>query len=165
MQKLKHTRYWIVCLLLLAAVSCTKERHNYEDFIKNGPIVYPGRADTVLAMAGKERVQLSWAVPSDLNITDYKVFWNFGTDSLSVPGRKPATGDSLKIFINNLPEGSYSFTVYSYDEERHKSVGTQTIGNAYGPIFSSTIFNRSVLNKKMETATNTVRVAWVGLYK
>jgi hypothetical protein len=156
-------RSLIIFLLIFTMLSCGKEHYQYEDFIKNGPIVYPGRADTVIALAGHNRIQLSWAVPSDLNITDYKVFWNFGADSLAVAGRKPGNGDSVKLYIDNLTEGSYSFNVYSYDKAGHKSVSTQTIGNVYGPIFSSTIYNRSIRSHVKDTLDFTLYVEWVGL--
>lgn len=156
-------KYSISCLVLFTVLSCSKMNHTYEKFIKDGPIVYPGRADSVLAQAGKERMLLSWAIPSDLNITGYQVFWNFGGDSLAVPGRKPGTGDSVKLYIGNLPEGSYSFTVYSYDRDGHRSVGTHVIGNVYGNVFASTIFNRPISSMKKEETASRVLVAWVGL--
>jgi hypothetical protein len=163
MQLLKHTKYWIVGLALLILVSCNKDYYQYEKYISKGPIVYPGRADSVIVLAGKERVRLSWAVPSDLNIMNYKVFWNFGTDSLSVPGRTPVTGDSVKIYVDKLAEGSYSFTVHSYDKEGRRSVGSQAFGNVYGPIFSSTVYNRPIRTANKNTVASRLEVAWVGL--
>lgn len=163
MQLLKHTKYWIAGVALLLMAACEKDYYQYEKYIANGPIVYPGRPDTVQALAGKERIQLKWKVPSDLNITGYKVFWNFGVDSLSVPGRTNGSTDSVTIYINNLSQGAYSFTVYAYDKPGHRSVGTQAIGNVYGSIFTSTIFNRPYSTLKKETATSKLSVAWVGL--
>ena len=163
MKQLKVIIYWLTGFLLLTAVSCKKDYHNFEKFISNGPVVYPGRPDSTVALAGKNRVQLKWPVPSDLNILNYKVFWNFGADSLLVTGRTPATGDSIKIYIANLVEGSYSFTVRSYDKEDRRSVGTQAFGNVYGDIFSSTIFNRPVRTKTLDTKTSTASIAWVGI--
>lgn len=163
MQQLKYTRYCLAFLALLAMMACNKKYHNYEHFIDDGPIVYPGRADSLQALAGNERILLAWAVPSDLNITQYKVFWNFGTDSLTIPGRQPTSSDSVKLFVNGMAQGSYSFTVYSYDKEGHRSVGTHAIGNVYGSIFSSTIFNRPISSLKRDVAASTLTVAWVGL--
>jgi len=163
MQLLKHIKYGMAGLLLLMIVACDKDYYQYEKYINKGPIVYPGRADSVVILAGKERVQLRWAVPSDLNIVNYKVFWNFGTDSLSVPGRTPATGDSIKIFVANLAEGSYSFAVHSYDAGGRRSVGSQAFGNAYGSIFASTVYNRPIRTIKKDAVASRLEVAWVGL--
>jgi hypothetical protein len=162
MQLLKHEISWLAMVTLLLTAACTKDYKNYGQFIKDGPIVYPGRADTVQALAGKERILLKWAIPTDLNITGYKVFWNFAGDSLEVPGRKPVTGDSIKIYINSLVQGSYNFTVYSYDGTGHRSVGTNAIGNVYGSIFSSSILTRSLLGQTKDAARSILRVGWVG---
>jgi hypothetical protein len=163
MRFLKYKIYGLAFLTLLAAGACTKQYKNYDNFINGGPIVYPGRADSVQALSGNERILLKWAVPSDGNITRYKIFWNFNGDSLDVPGRKPVTGDSVKIYINSLPEGAYNFTVYSYDGKGHRSVGTNAIGNVYGSIFSSTIFTRPIRGLQRDTAGATLNVGWVGL--
>jgi hypothetical protein len=160
---MKYIKGVIACLMICTVLSCGKSYFQYEHFIDDGPIVYPGRADTVLALAGHNRIQLSWAVPSDLNITDYKVFWNFGADSLTVAGRKPGSADSVKLFIDNLQEGSYSFNVYTYDKDGHKSVATQTTGNVYGNIFSSTIYNRPIRSSVKDTKNFNLMVEWVGL--
>lgn len=163
MQLLKYTKYWIAGLALFVLTACGKEHYQYEKYIENGPIVYPGRADTLLAKAGKERIQLSWAVPSDLNITGYKLFWNFGADSLPLPGRSGDHDDTLSVYVNNLPEGAYSFTLYSYDAQGHRSVGTQAFGYVYGPVFASTIFNRPIRNLRRAATGDSLIVAWVGL--
>jgi hypothetical protein len=158
--QLLHKTYWLLSLILFTT-ACTKDYKNYEQFIKDGPIVYPGRADTVQALAGKERILLKWAVPSDLNITNYKIYWNFGGDSLDIQGRKPVAGDSIKIYINNLVQGSYNFTVYSFDGAGHRSIGSNTIGNVYGSIFSSSILTRSVLGQTKDVARSILRIGWV----
>lgn len=162
MQLRKQTKYWLVGLLLMAA-ACGKKYYHYDNYIKNGPIVFPGRPDSVVALAGKGRVLLKWAVPTDMNIIGYKAFWNFGTDSLPVPGRTPSGTDSVRQYVSNLPEGAYSFTVYAYDKEGHRSVGASTIGNVYGSIFSSIIYNRPVRTKTLDAKTSKVSIAWVGL--
>lgn len=163
MQQLKYKRYGIACLVLFAALSCSKMDSTYERFIKDGPIVYPGRVDSVQAFAGNRRALLTWAIPSDQNITSYKVFWNFGADSLSLPGTKPAGEDSVRVYIDSLHEGTYNFTVYSYDKDGHRSVGTNVTGSAYGPVFLSTISNRPIRTLKKDAPASSIIVAWVGL--
>lgn len=163
MKQLKRVKYWMAGLALLGIVSCGKDYYRYEKYIENGPIVYPGRPDTLVALAGKERILLKWKVPSDLNVTGYKLFWNFGIDSLAVSGRKEGSSDSITVELNDMPQGSYSFTVYAYDKEGHRSVGTLAMGNVYGSTFASTLFNRPYNALVRDTAGLTLTVAWVGL--
>ena len=43
--------------------------------------------------------------------------------------------------INNLQEGSYGFSVYTYDKQGRSSVAAKTLARAYGAIFISTFFS------------------------
>jgi uncharacterized lipoprotein YehR (DUF1307 family) len=46
-------------VMVAAIMSCTKTTGDaYKKFQKGGEIVYPGRADSVLAQAGYKRIQL-----------------------------------------------------------------------------------------------------------
>ena len=107
------------CLFICTLISCKKMDSTYERFIKDGPIVYPARIDSVFAFAGNKRVQLKWVVPKDRTVTSYKVFWNFGADSVFVPANTKVS-DSVKVLIDNLTEGTYNFTVFSYDKDKHR---------------------------------------------
>ena len=153
-------KHIIACLIFFAFASCTKMDANYAGFIKNGPIIYPGKADSVKAFAGYGRVMLSWMLTSDQTITGCKVFWNFGADSLVVPVVKTVKTDTIKVYINNLSEGAYNFTVYTYDAAGNRSVGSQSIGNIYGPVFMSTLFNRPV--RSVSKVMDSVKITWVG---
>ncbi len=164
MQKcLRYIGYGAIYSMLVIGFSCTKMDHTYEKFIAGGPIVYPGRPDSVLTFGGRERVLLQWAVPTDLNVVKYKVFWNFGADSLMVTGPKPGTADSMSVIIDSVPEGSYSFSVYTYDQAGHKSVATSSIGNSYGEIFQESIANRIYRKLKLDAKQDTLAAVWVGL--
>jgi hypothetical protein len=135
----------------------------YSDIVKNGPVIYPGKADSVAVFAGKSRVKLSWLLTSDQTITTCKVFWNFGADSMVVPVTKTAGMDTVSVYINNLSEGSYNFTVYTYDKSGHRSIGSEAIGSAYDSLFLSTLANRPVRSVKKEAALSKITVVWVGI--
>ena len=154
--------YFIICSLLLLA-ACTKMDNGYSDFIKNGPIVYTGKPDTVVASAGRNRVQLQWVLKNDQTITSCKVFWNLGADSLEIPVARITRPDTLSVIISNLEEGSHSFVVYTYDKEGHRSVGEETIGYVYNDIYASTITNRPARTVTKEAAKTLVTIVWVGI--
>jgi len=134
----------------------------YYDFIKDGPVTYTGKADSVKAFAGNGRVMLSWLLTSDQTITGCKVYWNFNADSMVLPFAKTAGTDTVTVYIDSLREGAYNFTVYTYDAAGHRSVGSEAIGNVYGPVFLSTLSNRPVRSVTWDTAASTVHVTWVG---
>jgi hypothetical protein len=162
MKQLKTGIYSVTFLIVVAMASCSKMDSGYAGFIKDGPIIYPGKADSLKAFAGKGRIRLRWLLTSDKTLTTCKVFWNFGGDSLVIPVTKGAGVDTITAYINNLYEGSYNFIVYTYDKSGHRSVGTEIIGYAYGDLFQSIIANRPIRSSKKEAALSKVTVIWVG---
>ncbi|WP_165806549.1 DUF4998 domain-containing protein [Chitinophaga parva] len=158
MKKLVFLMSW-GCLLLGA---CNKMDATYDKFIKDGPVTYTGKADSVQVFGGHNRVLVNWWISSDQTIRSCKVFWNFGQDSLRVPVMKTAGTDTVKAYVNNLAEGTYSFTVYTYDAAGHHSVGTNAIGQAYGDIFQSTLAGKPFRTATKNAADNSIRVIWVG---
>lgn len=163
MKQLKYLGYGFAFWNLLVLGACSKMNATYYDFIKAGPVTYTGKADSVKAFAGNGRVLLSWLLTADQTITGCKVFWNFGADSMVIPVTKTMNTDTVKVYINNLNEGAYNFTVYTYDKAGHTSVGSQAFGNVYGPIFISTLTNRSIRSVKKNTASSSINITWVGL--
>lgn len=147
---------------MIALASCSKQDRAYSDYIKNGAIVYTGKADSLKAFGGNERVMLNWVLASDQNITGCKIFWNFGADSLVMAVKKSPKPDTIKVSINNLSEGSYNFEVFTFDKEGHTSIGAEAIGNSYGANFQSTLSNRPIRTSKKVTATNSINITWVG---
>lgn len=147
---------------IIALASCSKQDRSYYDFIKNGAIVYTGKADSLKAFSGKERVMLNWILASDQNITGCKIYWNFGADSLVMAVKKSPRPDTIQVSIDNLSEGSYNFEVFTLDKEGHTSIGTEAIGNSYGANFQSTLSNRPIRTSAKETATNSINITWVG---
>ncbi|MCW3119221.1 MAG: hypothetical protein JWM28_3303 [Chitinophagaceae bacterium] len=150
-------------VMICTALSCKKQDANYAQFIKDGPIAYPGKVDSVFSYAGNGRIKLIWKVPFDANITQYKIFWNFGSDSLLVPGYKPTGNDSVRTTLDNLPEGSYSFSVYTYDQMGRRSVPATKIARSYGAVFMSTVYNRQIRTSVKDSKTSTVTITWVNL--
>lgn len=150
----------ITCVVICCA--CSKENGTYYDFIRNGAAIYTGKADSVKVFGGNGRVMVQWLLTSDQNIRYCKVFWNFGGDSLSVPVVKSEKTDTIRTVIDNLAEGTYNFTVYTYDSAGNHSVPNQAIGNSYGSIFVSTIMNKPFRTAKPNATKDTLTVIWVG---
>lgn len=159
---MKRLIYLGTIIGMIALVSCSKQDRSYYDHIKNGAIVYTGKAESLKAFSGNERVVLNWVLTSDQNITGCKVYWNFGADSLVMAVKKSLKPDTIKVSVNNLPEGSYNFEVFTFDKEGHTSIGAEVIGNSYGLNFQSTLSNRPIRTSTKVTATNSINITWVG---
>ncbi len=61
---------------------------------------------------------LRWQLVSDPTITQAKVFWNNGHDSVTVAINRKQGVDTVKVIVDKLLETSYTFTIYTYDKRR-----------------------------------------------
>lgn len=132
-------------------ISCTKP-DEYKKHLASGPLVYPGNADSLKAISGLYRVQLTWQLISDPTITKAVVFWNDRKDSLVVPIKRTDGVDTIKVMIDKLLEQTYTFEVFTYDKEGHQSVGNTVSGRVLGSNFEATLNNWAVAQSSMVKA-------------
>lgn len=162
MKILKYLPYATACMAALLLAACSKMDATYYDFVKNGPVIYTGKADSLKAFGGKGRVKLQWVLTTDQTITGCKVYWNEGEDSLDVAVKRNLGADTLQVYITDLPEGSYNFVVYSYDKNGNRSVGSEVIGNSYGAIFASSLTIKPARSVTKSAALSQLTAIWVG---
>ncbi|MEO6134843.1 MAG: DUF4998 domain-containing protein [Ginsengibacter sp.] len=151
----------IVMSFILIIASCNKMNSTYYDFIKNGERTYAGKADSLKAFAGKNRLQLTWLLIADPSIKKCKIFWQEGgvPDSMEIVVNRTSGIDTINAIVNNLDEGTYTFSVYTYDKNGNRSVESNTIGTVFGPVYQSSLFNRLV--KNISLSSNPV-INWSG---
>lgn len=161
--KIPGLRYWFgLAVLSLVLAACGEMDDTYEDFIKDGTIAYTGRADSVKAYAGKERVKLSWLLMSDPKVTGTTVYWNNGKDSLSVAVSRSSATDTVQLLLTNaehgIREGTYIFDIYTHDKSGNRSVKVQKMANVYGSIYQGSLLTRPI--SSMKRTGSKVDLAW-----
>jgi hypothetical protein len=147
---------FIAFVFSLCLVSCTKKESGTA---KEEPIVV-GKISGLNSFAGRNRVKLIWKQPAPsegIQVTKYRVFWNNHTDSLEVPA--PAT-DMVTAMINNLAEGNYTFSVYSYDNKGNRSEKTTANERVYGSVYEATLTNRPIKDTVFNTITKAAVITW-----
>jgi len=126
---------WSLCMLgtlLLLGVSCGKMEDSYKEFIKDGERIYAGRVTEVITTAGNEKLKITWKIPTDPNINEFRIFWNNNRDSLSVNfDRASYNKPMMELNINPLKAGNYYFNIRSYDLNGRSSVRTEFTGVSY----------------------------------
>ncbi|GAA4300550.1 DUF4998 domain-containing protein [Compostibacter hankyongensis] len=147
-----------ITLLLAGFAACSKMDTPYKDFIK-GSVIYIGSADSVKVHPGKNRIQLSWLL-SDPMATHAKVYWNNRSDSLEVPLKSTGGIDSVNVMLKDLPEGAYSFDIYTYDDKGHSSVRVSAVGYSYGDNYIGSLLPRPVTSAMYEAGD--VNILWGG---
>lgn len=130
--------------VLLLTASCEKMGDTYAEYLKDGEIVYPGKADSLTAFPGNGRIKLQWLIISDPKIVKAAVYWHNQSDSLIIPIKKTSNVDTIKVNLPDLEEGLYTFDVYTYDKAGNRSIGSQVIGEVFGESYQRTISNRLI---------------------
>jgi hypothetical protein len=157
-------KYLASCFLIVTVAwlsSCTKE-DDYKRATKNGEIYYPGRADSVSAQGGNGRIQLRIELSSDPLITKVKAFWNNDADSAEMKVTKTNGKDVVNMLINNLNQGTYNFSVYSYTSDNARSVVKNVSGMVYGENYLKTLSNRTIKLMVLSPDGNKVIIDWNG---
>ncbi|WP_316816537.1 DUF4998 domain-containing protein [Pedobacter nyackensis] len=123
--------------------SCSKDAISYRDYLEGKERIYPGVPKQIDAAPGNKRVQLSWRPSPDPGVTKYKIFWNNGADSVEFASEDHNTSGTITKVIDKLVEYSYSFTIYSYDQNNNRSVPV-FVNNVkvYGDSYRASLTNR-----------------------
>jgi hypothetical protein len=177
----QNLRYFFFLILAGCFTSCSKQDATYSDFLKNGEIVYNGKPEQLQVLSGNNRVQLQWYIVSDPKITKAKIFWNNpaqidgkdpepgerigGRDSVEINIQRSSGTDSVKVLIDRLKEGIYTFDVFMYDNAGHSSVKSEVIGNVYGDTYQNSISNRPLNTALLDTteSKSDVYLEWFGV--
>lgn len=141
-------KYHVFSLLfiLLAGLftSCSKMDSTFRDYVVPGGITYVGRADSIAVHPGRERIKITWLRGADPKVNRAVVYWNNKKDSLVVPVTQTNPTDTVTAYINPMPEGTYSFNIYTYDEKKNSSIRVDLQGSSYNTLYESVILPRVI---------------------
>ena len=155
-----HIPLFLLVVLSGFILSCSKMDSTYRDFIKDGEIIYPGKPESLQTFPGNNRVEVSMLLTSDPKITSVKVFWNNGVDSAVKAVQRTSGVDTVRFLLTSIPEGTYTFDIYTYDKDGHRSVKSDIIGNVFGERYVSSLYNRT-LSSTSYIGGSKARLIWV----
>jgi len=160
-----NTATIVMAICCMALYACSKMDDTYDDFIKDGEIVYMAKVDSVKAYPGNNRLGLSMLLISDPRISKVKVFWEAGgqADSVEKTIQRTAGVDTVRFSFPKLAEGTYTFYIYSYDNAGHRSIKTDVIGTVYGEKYINQLVNRAIKSGTHDAGTNTATIKWFGV--
>lgn len=139
----RHFKTTLCGLLFIFLVAgCKKMEDKYRQFVENGEIIYIGRADSVQIRGGDHRLEISWLLLSDPKVDSYKLYWNNRQDSIVSKVTKTAFVDTVRVLLDNMPEGLHHFEIFMYDNLGNSSVPVVVSGRSYGNQYSSYLVNR-----------------------
>jgi len=131
-------------LLAILIISCSKMDDTFKEYVVPNGITYVGKADSIAVFPGRGRIKITWLRGTDPNTRRAVVYWNNKNDSLVIPVTQTNPQDTVTAMINNLPEASYAFNIYTYDDAKNSSIRVDVQGSSYGTVYESTILSRAL---------------------
>lgn len=151
-KKIKKIRqqimFFLSCCMVISCymISCSDMTDDYKKYLEGGEIIYPAKADSLETHSGKYRIELQWLLLSDPSITSATAYWNAGRDSQTTfINRTPGAIDTIKMIINDLDEGLYTFEIYTFNADGDKSVSAEVIGTVYGDKYEASLLTEPYL--------------------
>ncbi|MGM9474849.1 DUF4998 domain-containing protein [Pedobacter sp. GSP4] len=137
---IKYTSLAGLCIVLLGA--CSKMEDPVAPFIVGGEKIYATRVDSLKVLAGRNKVNVTWELSPNRTATQAIITWDNNTKTKTVEINP--TAKKFETILDNLPESSYLFNVYTIDKLGNKSVPLVVTGSAYGDLYQGSLFNRQV---------------------
>src|SRR3546814_11303401 len=92
----------IVTLALLASFPACREQDDvYQEFVKDGTIVYTHRADSASAYPGNSRIKITWLRGPDPNVSKAVIYWNNRLDSVDVAIPTGQPEDTVTVLLRS----------------------------------------------------------------
>ncbi|WP_442794565.1 DUF4998 domain-containing protein [Pelobium manganitolerans] len=151
-------KLFVAIALATSLASCSK-MDDYKKYVEGGEISYTGKLDSVKVFSGENRVYLKGLFIADPKVKICKVYWDNFQDSAVVPINRTQEVDTLKLSINNVPEGIHNFVIYTYDAEGNPSIPVYKTGRAYGERYKATLNNRGI-NTAFTDAAGVTTITW-----
>ncbi len=164
MKKTSNILWFLMSLFIL--FSCEDMMDVHKDFIKGGEKIYAPQVDSVAFSSGNQRVQFEYWLYDAPHVRSINVYWNEGSDSLEIPVQRTETEfsgvlcDSGKVIINNLPEGSYTFYVKTFDSFGNSSLKVNGFANSYGANYEASLKNRRVKDISQYAVDGDATIEW-----
>jgi hypothetical protein len=162
----KYKSYGVMVITCCAILfSCSKMDDTYDDFIKDGEVVYTARVDSAKAYPGNNRMGLSMLLLADPRISKVNVYWEISgqRDSTEKTVQRTAGVDTVWFSFPKLAEGTYTFNIYTSDNAGHRSVKTDIIGTVYGEKYIAQLVNRAIKSGTHDDVAKTATIKWFGV--
>ncbi|SCM57252.1 DUF4998 domain-containing protein [Petrimonas mucosa] len=139
---MRNIEYYIIAFLsVITFLRCKDMNSTYLEYLEGGEIIYVSKADSLVARSGLNSVTLSWIPGVDNKAVYAKIYWNNREDSMEY--NIPPNLDRINVSIA-LPEGAYSFEVFTFDALGNKSIAATAEGSSYGDYYMSTLTDRVI---------------------
>tara|TARA_R110002012_G_scaffold290058_1_gene483479 strand:- start:2714 stop:4096 length:1383 start_codon:yes stop_codon:yes gene_type:complete len=145
---MKHIRKISTLLLFLTVIVISSSSCKSDDQY----LLSPNDESNVLAelkffeiQSGENRVLVKGIV-EDANISEVKICWDAGINSMSIPVNATTSPDTIRELIENLDEKFYSFEVQTLSSTGERSKILKGGADVFGAQYADKALNREILS-------------------
>ena len=80
-----YNNFLLLLICLSGFSACDDVMDTHKAFIEGGEIIYAPKPDTIFFVAGKNRIELNYAISKAPNVKFINVYWDNGNGSLIEP--------------------------------------------------------------------------------
>lgn len=122
---------FLACILTgLISQSCSDITSMQREYLDRGETLYVGRLDSIKFRGGLHRVQMEGSLRYARSASRCVISWNDQSQEYDLADI--SRDDTAKVLIDNLDEGTYRFTIQTFDDAGNKSVKEECYGYVYG---------------------------------
>lgn len=127
--------------MVIAYWGCNKMDSTYKEFLKDGPIIYSQKVDSVKVYSGRTRVLITWLPIRDPRVSKLNISWGGNTETKEIP---ITSVRDTSVLIEGLVEGNYVFNFYTSDDVGNRSVKTEALGTSYDTLYEKGLTLRNI---------------------
>lgn len=135
---------FVSLIIALGFTSCKDQDEIYKEWVIPGGIVYPEKTNGLTGYAGYNRVMLKWVAPKDPSVQKAIISWNSGDQSMEINYADYAGQDTIKVYIPELEERSYTFSIKNYDDKGNISMTSEVSKAPYAANWLASCSERSI---------------------
>lgn len=135
---------FVSLIIALGFTSCKDQDEIYKEWVIPGGRVYPEKTNGLTGYAGYNRVMLKWVAPKDPSVQKAVISWNSGDQSMEINYADYAGLDTIRVYIPELEERSYTFEIKNYDDKGNISMTSEVSKAPYAANWLASCAERSI---------------------
>lgn len=135
---------FVSLIIALGFTSCKDQDEIYKEWVIPGGRVYPEKTNGLTGYAGYNRVMLEWVAPKDPSVQKAVISWNSGDQSMEINYADYAGLDTIRVYIPELEERSYTFEIKNYDDKGNISMTSEVSKAPYAANWLASCAERSI---------------------
>lgn len=143
-------RIGLIACILLTGGACTGQLDTIQEYLDAGEIIYAAKMDSIEIRPGYNRVEVAGLLKYGMDTERCVIRWLPDNDSLAVPVQRVNPVDTFRVFIEDLPEGTYQFEIVTYNKSGYRSIATNKGCKTYGERYAGSLRARSLLSAEVK---------------